>query len=153
MIRMRCFVSNTFQSFVLCSALTEHNGVQPQSRWPRKDALISFWKRVMTTTHPTPPFWANQLLWCWYPFGNNLELLRFSFSGKTFYGKRIPFLRKFFHVQNIKGEKKNRPWGSKVCNSLWLITQLYDQRLKALRWILKIGHSFYPNELLGKNKT
>lgn len=42
----------------LCAVLCSHRArwCPAQSRWPRKDALISFWKRVwQPPTQPTPP--------------------------------------------------------------------------------------------------
>lgn len=82
-IRRRCFVSNTSTEpcAVLCSNWARW--CPAQSQRPRKDALISFWTWTMTTTHPTPTFWVNPVLWWWYPFGNNLELVRLSFPEKN----------------------------------------------------------------------
>ena len=97
---MFCFQHVT-PSSVLCSVLTQHDGVQHkaggQGKMPSSHSENEYDNHPPhpTPPHPTPPHRANQLLWCWCPPGNNLELLRFSFPGKTFYGKCITFLRKF----------------------------------------------------------
>lgn len=85
MIRRRCFVSNT--STELCAVLCSNwaRWYPAQSQRPRKDALISFWTWTMTTTHPTQIFWVSPVLWWWYPFGNNLELVRLSFPEKKYF--------------------------------------------------------------------
>lgn len=56
---MRCFVSNTFhQSFVLCSGLTEHDGVQHkasgQGKMPSPHSEDELWQPP-TPPHPSGP--------------------------------------------------------------------------------------------------